>query len=342
MDGKQRKFSRGLMRMDERIVRQLQKTTKEEEEILRGKTIQKGLYTSQADFTIDSKKMLERGKLIDIRPHTRFAEFPRHKHNYIEILYMVSGKTVHILDDRVKVVLEAGDLLFLNQHTYHKVLPAGKDDVGINFIVLPEFFDVAFSMVEEENQLKGFLVDTLRKNNSRGNYLHFRVSGILPIQNLIENMTWSILNHESNRHKINQTAMGLLFLQLMNYTDTLEEHDKEQHGNRITMNALRYIEENYKDATLEELAKMEKKSIYQVSRMIRMHTGYTFKELLQIKRMNKAEELLIQTTLSVSDIIAAVGYDNTSYFFRIFREKNQMSPRKYREKFNRIKEVPHP
>ena len=63
--------------MDERIVRQLQKTTKEEEEILRGKTIQKGLYTSQADFTIDSKKMLERGKLIDIRPHTRFAEFPR-------------------------------------------------------------------------------------------------------------------------------------------------------------------------------------------------------------------------------------------------------------------------
>lgn len=324
--------------MDERIVSQLRKPTKEEEEILNGKTIQKGLYTSQADFTIDSRKMLERGKLIDIRPHTRFAEFPRHKHNYIEILYMVSGKTVHIIDDRVKIVLEAGDLLFLNQYTYHKVLPAGKGDIGINFIILPEFFDVAFSMVEEENELKNFLVDTLRKDNSRGNYLHFHVSGILPIQNLIENMTWSILNHETNRHKINQTTMGLLFLQLMNYTDTLEDHDKEQFGNRLTMNALRYIEENYRDATLEELAKMEEKSIYQVSRLIRTHTGYTFKELLQIKRMNKAVELLTQTTLSIADIIAAVGYDNTSYFFRIFREKFKMSPRKYREKFKKIGE----
>ena len=47
--------------MDERIIKQLQKTTKEEEEILNGNTIQKGLYTNQADFTIDSKKMLERG-----------------------------------------------------------------------------------------------------------------------------------------------------------------------------------------------------------------------------------------------------------------------------------------
>lgn len=326
------------MAMDERIVAQLRKTTREEEEILNGKAIQKGLYTSRADFTIDSGKMLERGKLIDIRPHTRFAEFPRHKHNYIEILYMVSGKTVHIIDDRVKVTLEAGDLLFLNQYTYHKVLPAGRDDIGINFIVLPEFFDVAFSMVEEENELKNFLVDTLRKDHSRGNYLHFHVSGILPIQNLIENMTWSILNHETNRHKINQTTMGLLFLQLMNYTDTLEDHDKEQLANRLTMNALRYIEENYRDGTLEELAKMESKSIYQVSRLVRAHTGYTFKELLQIKRMNKAVELLTCTALPVADIIAAVGYDNTSYFFRIFREKYQMSPRMYRECFCKRKE----
>lgn len=138
-------------------------------------------------------------------------------------------------------------------------------------------------------------------------------------------MTWSILNHETNRHKINQTTMGLLFLQLMNYTDTLEDHDKEQFGNRLTMNALRYIEENYRDATLEELAKMEEKSIYQVSRLIRTHTGYTFKELLQIKRMNKAVELLTQTTLSIADIIAAVGYDNHQLFFSVFSEKFKMT-----------------
>ncbi len=317
--------------MDEQIIASLKKITREEEEILKGKEIEKKRYSSGTDFTIDSKKMLERGKLIDIRPHTRFADFPKHKHNYIEIIYMVNGSTTHIINDKVKVILEKGDLLFLNQHTYHKILPAGIEDIGINFIVLPEFFDVAFSMLEEENELKNFLVDTLRRDTGKTNYLHFHVAGVLPIQNLIENMTWSILNHENNRSKINQTTMGLLFLQLMNYTNKLEHHDRQQFENRITLNVLHYIEVEYKNASLSEIAELEGQSIYQLSRLIKNNTGYTFKELLQIKRFNKAVQLLSETRLSVSDIIAAVGYDNTSYFYRVFRERYHMSPNEFRK-----------
>ncbi|MFQ9511549.1 MAG: AraC family transcriptional regulator, partial [Lachnospiraceae bacterium] len=248
-----------------------------------------------------------------------------------EIIYMVNGSTTHIINDKVKVILEKGDLLFLNQHTYHKILPAGIEDIGINFIVLPEFFDVAFSMLEEENELKNFLVDTLRRDTGKTNYLHFHVAGVLPIQNLIENMTWSILNHENNRSKINQTTMGLLFLQLMNYTNKLEHHDRQQFENRITLNVLHYIEVEYKNASLSEIAELEGQSIYQLSRLIKNNTGYTFKELLQIKRFNKAVQLLSETRLSVSDIIAAVGYDNTSYFYRVFRERYHMSPNEFRK-----------
>ena len=38
-----------------------------------------------------------------------------------------------------------------------------------------------------------------------------------------------------------------------------------------------------------------------------------------------------ETDLSVSDIITAVGYDNTSFFYRVFREEFGQTPREYRQ-----------
>ena len=52
---------------------------------------------------------------------------------------MCRGCTTHIINNGDRVTLETGDLLFMNQHCSHEVLPAGKDDIGINFIILPEF-----------------------------------------------------------------------------------------------------------------------------------------------------------------------------------------------------------
>ncbi len=64
-------------------------------------------YTLLAkEFTIDSEKMLTKGRLIDIRTHTRFIAFPPHKHNYIEIVYMCSGQTEHMINGSTKVVLQ--------------------------------------------------------------------------------------------------------------------------------------------------------------------------------------------------------------------------------------------
>ncbi len=280
--------------------------------------------------------MLARGKLIDIRTHTRFIRFPRHKHNYIEIIYMVSGTTTHIINDSRQVVLNPGDLLFLNQNAYQEILPAGMEDIAINFIILPEFFDVAFQMLDGENLLKNFLVDSLRQDNRTAGYLYFKVADILPVQNLLENMIWSILNEQPNRHRIDQTTMGLLFLQLLNYMDKIEQCEDDPYDNYLTLSVLRHIEENYRDSNLTLLARELNQPVYLLSRLIKRNTGCTYKELLQRKRFQKAVELLGDTTLSINDIITAVGYDNTSYFHRIFREKYEMSPRQYRIKKKQI------
>ena len=80
-----------------------------------------------------------------------------------------------------------GELLFLNQYTRHKILPAGEEDIAINFMILPEFFDVAYTMAGNNNVLADFLVNVLRQDEERGEYLHFKVAEVLQIQNLLEN-----------------------------------------------------------------------------------------------------------------------------------------------------------
>lgn len=318
--------------MQQSLIKRLKPITEEEQRILTGdRHIQKEIYTTGREFTVDSAKMLEKGRLIDIRTHTRFIAFPSHKHNYIEIMYMCAGQTSHIINGSTKVTLKEGDLLFMNQFSAHEILAAKEEDIGINFIILPEFFDEVLPMLTKGNVLSNFLVSTLRRNTNTAGYLHYRVAQVLPIQNLIENLVWSLLNHQPNYRQINQTTMGLLFMQLVNATDCIEAGNQEQHQDLFIMQVLKYIEENYKAATLSKIAGDMNQSVSNMSKQIKHATGRTFKELLQEKRLSQAEHLIRDTTIPITDIIYLVGYDNTSYFHRIFKENYHMSPKCYRK-----------
>jgi YesN/AraC family two-component response regulator len=57
----------------------------------------------------------------------------------------------------------------------------------------------------------------------------------------------------------------------------------------------------------------------------------TFKELLQEKRLNKAKKLLDETDISVVEIIYLVGYENLTYFYKIFKEKYGHTPKDYKK-----------
>lgn len=324
--------------MQQALLEHLRKITEEEQRILDGASeVDQGLYTSGKDFTVDSAKMLEEGKLIAVRTHTRFVHFPSHRHNFIEVLYVCEGSLFNIIGGK-QVVIEAGELLFLNQFTRHEILPAGKNDIAINFMILPEFFDVAYTMAGSNNVLADFLVNVLRQNEEKGEYLHFRVAEVLQIQNLLENMIYSLVTGRGDQNRINQTTMGLIFLYLLDSVQYAEMRVPNQYENMISMTTLDYIEQNYKTATLTELCVRLHLPMHVLSKMIKKNTGFNFKELLQRKRMNKAIELMCETELPISDIIAAVGYENGSYFHRVFREKYHVTPRAFRE-INRKRET---
>ncbi len=307
-------------------MRRLRQVTEEEERLLAGGQVDKSLYSSGAGFLIDSEKLLAKGKLITVRPHTRFASFPMHRHNYVEIMYMCSGKTVHRMEGRPPLTLQAGELLFLNQNAAHGVDRAGEEDVGVNFIVLPQFFDYALALIGMDNVLGKFLLSGLRQSGGELSCLHFRVSHVPTVQNLVENLVWSLVHPQPNARRINQATMGVLLLQLLNYTEDLEAAS----GNGAVLSALREIEENYRTADLTRLAGELHVSLPYLSAAVHRATGRTFKELLLEKRLSKAAQLLRETRLTTQDIILAVGYENTSYFYRVFRARFGVTPKEYR------------
>lgn len=302
--------------------------TKEEQAILDGRhDIDADIYMDAGSSTINSKKLLSAGKLITVRPHTRFVHFPKHSHNFIEVIYMCSGTTTHIINGN-KLVLKEGELLFLGQNANQEILPAGINDIAVNFIVLPEFFDVSLVMLkDEETPLRAFIINSLKSNNSNSSYMHFKVADVLPIQNLVENLIWTLIKGTSNKRKINSFTMGLIFLQLMDYTDRLVLYDKEE---QTILKVLKYADENYRDGSLTELASSLHYDFSWLSREIKRKTGKTYTEIVQEKRLSQASFLLTNTDMNISDIANRVGYDNVSYFHRLFKKRFNMSPYKYK------------
>ena len=313
--------------MDGRILKKLSAITGEEREYLDGReTIARELYMGEKGDKIESEKLLDTGKLITIRPHTRFVHFPKHSHDYVEMVYMLSGETRHIVNGD-EITLREGELLILGQDAVQEIFPAGEGDLAVNFIVKPEFFGGTLPYLgADDTPLRSFILACLSGGDNLG-YLLFRVAGVKPIENLIENMLWAFLNETPNRRSIHQMTMGLLFVELMNLTDRLSVGEKSKEN---LLRVLTYIEEHYRDGSLTELAAALHYDTAWLSREIKRRSGKSYTELVQEKRLSQAAWLLRNTDENVSDVAYLAGYENMSYFHRIFHARFGMSPKEYR------------
>ena len=314
--------------MNEQLMNSLRKITAEEQSILMGRdTIDRTLYMESQENRINAEKLLAAGKMITLRTHTRFIHFPEHTHDYVEVVYMCEGKTTHIVSG-IEIPLKKGELLFLSQSVTHEIKKAEENDVAVNFIVLPEFFSkILDAMGEEETPLRKFLVDCLCARTSGPGYLHFKVSELVPVQNLIENLLYTLMNETPNKRKVSQMTMTLLFLELVGHMDTLCAQNQDQ---AVLIEVLSYIESHYASGSLSEIASLLHYDLYWLSREIKRKTGKTYTQLVQEKRLAQAAFLLKTTDRNVDEIAGAVGYENMGYFHRIFKEMFQMSPKHYR------------
>jgi AraC-like DNA-binding protein len=67
-----------------------------------------------------------------------------------------------------------------------------------------------------------------------------------------------------------------------------------------------------------------------LARLVKQQTGRTFTDLVTMRRMEKARELLAHTALRIAEVAAAVGFEDEAYFARRFRQCFRVAPRDYR------------
>ena len=93
---------------------------------------------------------------------------------------------------------------------------------------------------------------------------------------------------------------------------------------------MNYIQANYIDITLDDLAKKFYLSKPYLSKYIKEKFGMTFGEFVKKIRMKKARALLKSSNMTVENIALTVGYQNVEHFNRLFKKAYNMTPMQFR------------
>lgn len=270
----------------------------------------------------------------------RYVDWPPHRNYLIEILCVLSGTCEVKIEDRV-LRLQRGDIFIPNQYTVFSRKALGEDDILVSFIVKPRFLEELCMQLKTGTLLSDFMLDTLRKEVSWNRYLHFTGLDDIAVADLIETIAYAAFPYLDDDNitcgsvpepQLTAYLLMALFMSLSRNLAALSSESPANYDEMIRQSVRSYIGTEYRTASLKELASMVNQSESALSREIKRLFGFTFRELLLRKRFERAVRLLEQTDLPVSGIADAVGYENTSFFYRRFRSIYGLSPRDYRRR----------
>lgn len=284
-------------------------------------------YLTDIAQIVDAKSLLKDG-MIMIKKHPRFCVVKKHSHNYLEINYVLSGEIEEIVDGN-KITIRQGEIIFLGKNSKHEFLPAKENDILLNFIILPEFFDFIIPFIDSDGTIKNFLINLLSDKESN-NSIIFHLSNCEQVQNIVYNI---LINYEERDEKMNNILRYyflLLIFELLKHTEKAEETKASNYDSMLLFKTYNYIENNYQTATLYDLSIKLKEDYNYLSKKIKKLTGYSFQNILEDQRLKVSKTLLESTDISVNDIAEHIGYNNLTFFYKLFKRKEGMTPLEYR------------
>lgn len=114
------------------------------------------------------------------------------------------------------------------------------------------------------------------------------------------------------------------------FTDSLF-HQASGKNNEAVRRAISYMADNYPSpVTLEDVAAYVHLNPSYFSTLFRQATGSTFKDHLNMVRIEESKHLLANTDYSVIDIAIACGFEDQSYFSKVFKKYTGLTPKQYR------------
>lgn len=271
------------------------------------------------------------GFLFHLNRHVAGSETDKHKHDYAELLYVSDGSiTQHVCGEDID--MRMGDVCLINSGCMHYE-SFEEDTFVIRLEISDMIIDALISNSMADEQAVDYIKE-LRKVLKNSESIHFASKD--NYDNQLKDMLTALISECGVADMASAYICQGLMLRILWRLGTVYEYAQSRYIRKkinwlLHQEITDYIEDNMKDVTIDMLVERFGYQEDYFNRFLKAQTGMTFTEYLQDCRLNKSAILLKEDSMDVDEIIKEVGYRNKGYFYRIFTEKYNMTPAKFRK-----------
>ena len=264
-----------------------------------------------------------------------------HRHDFFELVLVTKGTAIHCLEGH-KFPISAGDVFVLQDFQHHYFQDLHELEL-INVMYDPEKLNLP------ENELRrmpGYCAMFMLEPNYRQQHrfasrLHLKRLPLARAERIIETMEREC---EEKQHGFEVTLRAKL-LELMVYVSRayIGSEATEAHALLRVGNVIGALENNFsRNWKLDDLQSIAHMSRSNLMRVFRKATGQSPIEYLVRLRIQKSMQLLRNTDLPITEVAMEVGFQDSNYFARQFRQAVGQSPRTFRQQAQADEWVPRP
>lgn len=263
---------------------------------------------------------------VDMQEHRLLL----HWHQYIEFIYVLEGKGVLTIDLK-EYRAAKGDLIVVSPSSLH----GGTGEETNPLICKVILADIEMLMGSLKDKIAKLYLSPLLDQTIK------IVPFIEPGTPVYEEMKFLFEKIQDKWEKQNDGAelyiKGYLIQMLAVLFETKQYQEVSGHSGikeiRQIKKLIQFIEEHYSEPlSVDRLAQYAGYNRYYFMHFFKMHTGYTVTQYLNLKRTGYAAHMLAEQEWSVSEISDRTGYQDVSYFIRVFAKRYGLSPLMYRKK----------
>lgn len=259
-----------------------------------------------------------------------------HKHDFVEIVYVISGSGIHIVADR-HYETARGDLFIINTDVPHGFFPkqgSSSPPVVYNCIFMPQFLDLSlFSSSHFEDITYSFLFKSLFQDDFTPQP-DLKLSGmeLHEIGDLFEKMYSEYRHRKKGCIDIIRAYLIELIVKIFRHMEENSSKVPFQKNYELINKAIEYMKVNYNSGiTLSDLAMQSFISKNYFSRLFKEVTGTNVSDYIQYLRADQACTLLKTTDMKIADIASYVGFSDMKFFYDVFKKITGKTPGDYRK-----------
>lgn len=250
-----------------------------------------------------------KNRKIYVSKHSRFADYPKHTHTFLEINYMLNGQATEIIDNKV-VHLKKGDILILDVGTTHSIKALSSQDILMNVIFRN---DIDFSLKNLRNlgSGKSIMSQFLLANSQFSKYLLYRSDKTEPqVQEQLDAIIEEYYEPKTFSNQLLDAYLDSFLILLSRNTSLTSSTTIQKKISTPVLFALKEISQNYPDTSLNKIASKTNYNRAYLGNLFKKETGQSFSDALTEQRLLSAYDFLNSTSMSITEIMDHIGISN--------------------------------